>query len=142
MSQPKSGDTVTVHYTGKLDDGSIFDSSRDGDPVVFTIGNNDLIEGFEEGVLDMQVGDKKTVVLPPEKAYGERTDELVIEFPLKEIPEDLELTLGDELELTDEEDHAILVVVTELKEDSVVVDGNAPLAGQTLTFDLELVAIG
>jgi len=142
MSQPKSGDTVTVHYTGKLDDGSIFDSSRDGDPVVFTIGNNDLIEGFEEGVLDMQIGDKKTVVLPPEKAYGERTDELVIEFPLKEIPEELELALGDELELTDEEDHAILVVVTELKEDSVVVDGNAPLAGQTLTFDLELVAIG
>lgn len=142
MSQPKTGDTVTVHYTGKFDDGSIFDSSRDGDPVVFTIGNNDLIEGFEEGVLDMQVGDKKTVILPPEKAYGERTDELVIEFPLNEIPEDLELTLGDELELTDEDDHAILVVVTELKEDSVVVDGNAPLAGQTLTFDLELVAIG
>ncbi|WP_419175049.1 FKBP-type peptidyl-prolyl cis-trans isomerase [Desulfosediminicola sp.] len=142
MSQPKSGDTVTVHYTGKFDDGTIFDSSYDGDPIVFTIGDNDLIEGFEEGVLDMQVGDKKTVILPPEKAYGERTDELVIEFPINEMPEDLELTVGDELELTDEDDHAILVVVTELKEDSVVVDGNAPLAGQTLTFDLELVTIG
>ncbi|WP_136797909.1 FKBP-type peptidyl-prolyl cis-trans isomerase [Desulfosediminicola ganghwensis] len=142
MSQPKSGDTVTVHYTGKFDDGTIFDSSYDGDPIVFTIGDNDLIEGFEEGVLDMQVGDKKTVILPPEKAYGDRTDELVIEFPITEMPEDLELTVGDELELTDEDDHAILVVVTELKEDSVVVDGNAPLAGQTLTFDLELVTIG
>jgi peptidylprolyl isomerase len=142
MTQAKNGDKVSVHYTGTLADGSIFDSTAGEEPMVFTLGEGDLIEGFEEGVLNMSVGEKKTVILAPDKAYGERDEELVIEFPLTEIPADLELEIGDELEITDEDDEPMLVTVCELSEDTVTLDGNPPLAGETLTFELELVKIG
>lgn len=141
MTQAKNGDTVSVHYTGKLADGSIFDSSVGEDPLVFTLGEGGMIEGFEEGVLSMSVGEKKTVTLAPEKAYGERHDEMVIEVPLANMPADFEFEVGDELELTGEEDEPIVVIVSRLGEDSVTLDGNPPLAGETLTFELELVSI-
>ena len=142
MTQAKNGDKVSVHYTGTLADGSIFDSTAGEEPMVFTLGEDDLIEGFEEGVLNMSVGEKKTVILAPDKAYGERDEELVIEVPLTEIPADLEIEIGDELEITDEDDEPMLVTVCELSEDTVTLDGNPPLAGETLTFELELVKIG
>jgi peptidylprolyl isomerase len=142
MTKAKTGDKVSVHYTGKLADGSIFDSTAGEDPLVFTLGEVDFIDGFIEGILDMSVGDKKTVTLKPEQAYGERDEEMIIEIPLAEIPADLQLEVGDELELTDEEDEPMLVTVLKLSETSVKLDGNPPLAGETLTFDLELVAIG
>ena len=141
MTQAKNGDKVSVHYTGRFEDGSIFDSTEGEEPLEFTLGQGDLIEGFEEGILTMVVGDKKTITLTPEKAYGMRSEEMVIEVPLTEMPEDFELTVGDELELTDEDDEVVLVVVAELKEETVVLDGNPPLAGETLIFDLELVAV-
>ena len=141
MIQAKKGDKVTVHYTGKLADGSIFDSTVGEEPLVFTLGEGDIIDGFEEGVLSMIVGEKKTITLKPEKAYGERDEENVIEVPLSEMPADFDFEVGDELELTNEDDEPMLVVVSQLSDDTVTLDSNPPLAGQTLIFDLELVNI-
>jgi peptidylprolyl isomerase len=142
MTQAKKGDKVTVHYTGKLADGSIFDSSEGEEPLIFTIGDEELIEGFEEGVMGMAVGEKKTVTIAPDKAYGEPHDDMLLEVPLSEMPDDMELEVGDELELTNEEDEPMVVLVSQLNDKTVILDGNPPLAGETLTFDLELVAIG
>ena len=142
MTQAKNGDKVTVHYTGKLADGSIFDTSVGEEPLVFTLGEGELIEGFEEGVLNMSAGEKKTVTIAPEKAYGEPQEDMVLEIPLAEMPPDLELEVGDELELTNEEDEPMIVTVSQLTNDFVTLDANPPLAGETLTFDLELVTIG
>jgi peptidylprolyl isomerase len=142
MTQAKKGDKVTVHYTGKLADGSIFDSSEGEEPLIFTIGDEELIEGFEEGVMGMAAGEKKTVTIAPDKAYGEPHDDMLLEVPLSEMPDDMELEVGDELELTNEEDEPTIVLVSQLNDKSVILDGNPPLAGETLTFDLELVAIG
>lgn len=142
MTKAKLGDKVSVHYTGRLADGSIFDSTVGEEPMVFTLGEDELIEGFEEGILNMSVGEKKTVVLAPDKAYGERDEEMLIEVPLTEMPADFEFAVGDELELTDEEDEPMVATVYQINEDSVILDGNPPLAGETLTFELELVAIG
>ena len=141
MAQAKNGDKVTVHYTGKLTDGSIFDSSMGEEPLVFTLGQDEVIDGFEEGVLGMTVGEKKTVSLAPEKAYGDRYEEMILEVPLSDMPAELELEVGDELEITDEDDEPMLVIVSALTDSTVTLDGNAPLAGETLVFDLELVAI-
>ncbi len=142
MTLAKIGDTVTVHYTGKLVDGSIFDSTEGEEPLVFTLGEGELIDGFEEGLLDMKAGEKRTITLSPEKAYGERYEDMVFDVPLTELPDDLEVEIGDELEFTDEEGEPVLVTVCEMSKESVTFDGNAPLAGETLIFDLELVAIG
>jgi peptidylprolyl isomerase len=142
MTKAKLGDKVSVHYTGTLADGSIFDSTVGEEPMVFTLGEDELIEGFEEGILNMSVGEKKTVILAPEKAYGERDEEMLIEVPLVEMPPDFEFAVGDELELTDEDDEPMVVTVYQINDDSVILDGNPPLAGETLTFELELVAIG
>ena len=142
MTQAKKGDKVTVHYTGKLADGSIFDSSEGEEPLIFTIGDEELIEGFEEGVMGMAAGEKKTVTIAPDKAYGEPHDDMLLEVPLSEMPDDMELEVGDELELTNEEDEPTIVLVSQLNDKSVILDGNPPLAGETLTFDLELVTIG
>lgn len=141
MLQAKMGDKVSVHYTGKLVDGSVFDSTVGEDPLEFTLGDSDIIDGFEEGVLNMVVGEKKTITLPPEKAYGERDDEMMISVPLSEMPADFELAIGDELEVTDENGELMVVVVADLDEESVTLDGNSPLAGETLIFELELVSV-
>jgi peptidylprolyl isomerase len=142
MIQAKIGDKVAVHYTGRLADGSIFDSSIGEDPLVFTLGDGDLIDGFEESVLGMSVGEKKTVTITPDKAYGEPHDDMVLEVPLSEMPDDLELNIGDELELTSEDDEPMIVIVSQLTDEFVTLDGNAPLAGETLKFELELLTIG
>lgn len=141
MARPQHGDKVSVHYTGKLADGSIFDSSVGEEPLVFTIGENDIIDGFEEGVLGMCVGEKKIVTVEPEKAYGYPHEDRIIEVPLSEMPEELAFAVGDELEVTEENEEPQLVIVTQLNENSVVLDGNPPLAGETLTFEIELLAI-
>jgi peptidylprolyl isomerase len=142
MTQAKKGDKVTVHYTGKLADGSIFDSSEGEEPLIFTMGDEEMIEGFEEAILGMAVGEKKTVTIAPDKAYGEPHDDMLLEVPLSEMPDDMELEVGDGLELTNEEDEPMVVLVSQLNDKTVILDGNPPLAGETLTFDLELVAIG
>lgn len=142
MTQIQNGDKVSVHYTGKLADGSIFDSTVGEEPFVFTLGEDDLIDGFVNAIQTMSVGDKKTVTLGVEEAYGEWHEDMVIEVPRSEMPADLELAVGDELEVEDEEEEPMLVMVSEMTDDTVTLDGNPPLAGEALTFELELVAIG
>lgn len=142
MAKANIGDKVAVHYTGKLTDGSIFDSTEGEEPLEFTIGEVDFIDGFVEGILEMSTGEKKTITLAPEKAYGERSDEMIITVPRSDIPEDMDLEVGDELELTGEDEEPFLVIVSELNIDSVTLDSNPPLAGETLIFDLEMVSIG
>lgn len=142
MTQIQNGDKVSVHYIGKLADGSIFDSTVGEDPFVFTLGEDDLIDGFVNAIQTMSVGDKKTVTLGVEEAYGEWHEDMVIEVPRSEMPADLELQVGDELEVEDEEEEPMLVMVSEMTDETVTLDGNPPLAGEALTFELELVAIG
>lgn len=141
MTKAKIGDKVVVHYTGKLADGSVFDSTEGENPLEFTIGEVDFIDGFIEGILEMSAGEKRTITLAPEKAYGERSDEMIIKLPLTDIPADMDLKIGDELELTGDDEEPFLVIVSELEEDSVTLDSNPPLAGETLIFDLEMVSI-
>jgi peptidylprolyl isomerase len=142
MTQIQNGDKVSVHYIGKLADGSIFDSTVGEDPFVFTLGEDDIIDGFVNAIQTMNVGDKKTVTLGVEEAYGEWHEDMVIEVPRSEMPDDLELVVGDELEVEDEEEEPMLVMVSEMTDTTVTLDGNPPLAGEALTFELELVAIG
>lgn len=141
MTAAKRGDNVKVHYTGRLTDGSIFDSSAGSDPLSFTLGSGQVIEGFDEAVAGMAVGDKKTVFIPVAKAYGERNDELVITAPLAQVPPDLNPELGMRLEMGSPDGQLLRVVVTELTDTDITLDANPPLAGQDLTFDLELVEI-
>ncbi len=141
MTTAKSGDNVTIHYTGRLADGSIFDSSAGADPISFTLGGGELIDGFEDAIMGMVVGEKKTVIVPPEKAYGERHDEMIIDVPLFQLPTDITPEIGQQLELTSEDDEQYVVVITDITNDHITIDGNPPLAGETLTFDLELVEV-
>jgi peptidylprolyl isomerase len=138
---PANGDKVSVHYTGRYADGTIFDSSIGEEPLVFTIGENEVIDGFENSIIAMAIGEKKTVTLAPEEAYGERYDDLVVEVARADMPADLELELGDELEITTEDDEPMLVIVAAMTDDTVTLDGNAPLAGEHLTFELELLSV-
>ncbi len=142
MAQAKDGDRVKVHYTGKLQDGTVFDSSQGGEPLDFIIGRGDLIPGFEEGVVGMKAGDKKTVSIPPEQAYGDRRDDLVVSVPKSSFPTNITPSVGQRLEMTQSGGNTLKVVVTEIEDEKVTLDGNHPLAGHTLQFDLELVGIG
>lgn len=137
----KDGDTVTVNYTLTLEDGTVADTSAGGEPLQFTLGEGKLISGFEEAVVGMRIGDTKTVTLPPEKAYGPRRPELVGVVSRSKLPEGLEPVVGQELQTTRQDGAPVTVIVTEVTEDTVTLDANPPLAGKTLTFDVELVAI-
>lgn len=141
MAQVKNGDTVLVHYTGKLADGTVFDTSRDRMPLRFTLGKGQLIEGFEKAVIGMNEGEKKTVVIAPAEAYGPRHDEAVVEMERKNLPTDFEPKVGQRLELTQEDNANILVTVTAVTPDTITIDANHPLAGKDLTFEIELVSI-
>lgn len=140
MAQAKSGDTVQVHYTGRLEDGSVFDSSRGHDPLQFTLGSGDVIPGFEQAVLGMAPGDTRTVTIPSDQAYGPRRDELVIEIGRENFPPEVTPEVGQRLQMV-QDDQAMVVMVTGVEEDTVTLDANHPLAGADLTFDLELVGI-
>ncbi|MBK7042059.1 MAG: peptidylprolyl isomerase [Bacteroidetes bacterium] len=142
MAQVKKGDTIKVHYTGTLTDGSLFDSSEGKEPLEFTVGEQMVIYGFDNGVLDMKVGDKKTLNIPCLEAYGEMNTELMIEIPKSELPEELgEVTEGMQLNMVNQDGYELPVEVIEIKEDAIVLDGNHPLAGQDLIFEVELVEI-
>ena len=141
MSKVKDGDTVKVHYTGKLENGDVFDSSREQEPFEFTVGNKAVIPGFEKGVLGMEVGDTKTIEIPPEEAYGEKQDELVVEVKKSEFPEDITPTVGQRLQIKQGDGNPIVVTITDLTEESITLDANHPLAGYTLFFDVEIVDI-
>jgi peptidylprolyl isomerase len=141
MTTAKSGDTVRIHYTGTLNDGTEFDSSSGRDPLEFALGGGQVIPGFDKAVDGMAVGDNKTVTIPPGEAYGERHDQLVQEVPKSALPEEIDPAVGMHLQSRSPEGQVMNLVVTEVAEASITVDGNHPLAGQALTFDIELVEI-
>lgn len=138
--QAEEGDTVRVHYTGTLDDGTEFDSSRDGEPIEFVLGEGQVIEGFDEVLLGMSEGESREVELPPGKAYGERSDELVIRVDREELPGDLEPEVGQTLAVETDEGQ-MAAWVAEVDEEAITVDLNHPLAGRPLSFEVELVGL-
>jgi peptidylprolyl isomerase len=141
MATAKSGDTVRVHYTGRLDDGTVFDSSREREPLEFTVGSGQVITGFERAVEGMEVGEAREARIEADDAYGERRDDLVLDLPKEQVPEDMEIAPGMRLELRQPDGQAVPVTVAEVGDQSVTLDANHPLAGQPLTFELELVEI-
>ena len=141
MSQVKSGDKIKVHYHGKLTNGETFDSSAGREPLAFEVGSGMVIKGFDDGVTGMVVGEKKTIQIPFMDAYGPRNPEMVIEMPKDRFPADMELELGMPLVMSDGQGQQFQVTIVEIKEAAVMLDANHPLAGQDLTFDLELVEI-
>ncbi len=141
MAQAKNRDTVKVHYTGELEDGTVFDSSTDRDPLEFTIGDNQLIPGFEEAVIGMSQGDSKTAVVEAEKAYGEHQAQLVIELDRENFADQTDPEVGQYVQLRRSDGFVLSAQVTQVTEAGVVLDANHPLAGQDLTFKIELVEI-
>lgn len=141
MAQAASGDTVKVHYTGKLDDGTVFDSSREREPLEFTLDEGQIIPGFEEAVVGMEEGEETTVQIPPEKAYGPHQGEAVMEFPLEQLPDEMEPEVGMQLQLQGQNGQAFPARVVEVEDDTITLDANHPLAGETLTFEIELVEV-
>jgi len=140
MTEAKRGDNVKVNYTGKLADGTVFDSSDGGEPLEFALGSGQVIQGFDEAVVGMKVGDSKEVTIPVAKAYGERNDELVIQAPIDQVPPDLNPELGMRLEMGGANGELMRVVVVEIADTHITLDANPPLAGKELIFSLELVA--
>lgn len=141
MSQAKQGDKVQLHYTGKLDDGTQFDSSAGREPLEFDVGGGQIIPGLDKAVEGMAVGDAKSVRIPAEEAYGSRHEQLVQEVPRSALPEGIEPTVGMRLQTPGPDGQPIQLVVTAVGEETITVDGNHPLAGEALNFDIELVEI-
>ena len=141
MSVAKKDDTVKVHYTGTLDNGEIFDSSIDRDPLEFKLGSKNVIPGFEAGVLGMKVGEKKLVKIPSKNAYGEVNDQLVMKVPNKDVPDNIKPEVGLQLQMKQPDGNVVNVMITEVTDESITLDANHPLAGKQLTFDIELIEI-
>jgi len=142
MTKVKNGDAVKVHYTGRLKDGTTFDSSEGREPLEFTVGQGMVIPGFDKAMIDMEAGEKKVVEIPVEEAYGPQNQDMILEFPKTDFPPEMNPEVGMQLFLSDAEGNNHPVVVIEVKESSVVLDANFPLAGKDLIFDIELVSIG
>jgi FKBP-type peptidyl-prolyl cis-trans isomerase 2 len=141
MQKAKSGDKVKVHYHGRLTDGSTFDSSTGREPLEFELGSGMVIKGFDDGIEGMAIGEKKTINIPVEEAYGPKDPNMLIEYPAANFPPELKPEIGMQLNMTNAGGQVIPVIITEVKEELVVLDANHPLAGQPLIFDLELVEI-
>jgi len=141
MQQAKEGNVVKVHYSGRLTDGTLFDSSEGREPLEFTVGAGQMIKGFDAGVLGMSIGEKKTLQIAAEDAYGARDEEAIIEFPAENIPADMKLEPGMQLTLRNQNGQPVPVIVLEVKDEVVIMDANHMLAGQDLVFDVELVEI-
>lgn len=141
-SEATSGDTVAVHFTGKLDDGTVFDTSREGDPLTFEVGADEVIDGFDRAVRGMEVGETRETRLEPDEAYGERDDELVFPVSRDQLPDGFEPEVGDELAVEIDDGREVPGRVSEVDADTVTLDLNHPLAGRPLTFEIELVEVG
>lgn len=142
MAQAKTGDQVHVHYTGRLDDGTVFDSSQGRDPLTFKLGSGQVIPGFDRAVTGMEIGDEKTVTIEAGNAYGEHRSELIMTVNRENVPPDLDIEVGQRLQLEKDSGEKIRVTVTDVSPDSVTLDANHPLAGHNLTFDIRLVQVG
>ncbi|MEQ9164876.1 MAG: peptidylprolyl isomerase, partial [Fulvivirga sp.] len=134
-------DKVKVHYTGKLNDGSVFDSSVNREPLEFEVGAGMMIAGFDNAVNGMKVGDKKVAEIPAAEAYGEKKDDMVVSVPKAQLPPDLNPEIGQQLSMQQPNGQAIPVVVTKVETETIEIDANHPLAGKDLIFDIELVEI-
>ena len=141
MQQLISGDKIKVHYHGRLTSGETFDKSEGREPLEFEVGSGMVIKGFDDGVTGMAVGDKKTINIPFNEAYGPKNPEMIIDMPKDRFPKDMEIEVGMPLAMSDGQGNQHQVVVTEIKQDVVILDANHPLAGQDLIFDLELIEI-
>jgi FKBP-type peptidyl-prolyl cis-trans isomerase 2 len=141
-AQAKTGDTVKVQYTGKFADGTVFDTSVGGEPLEFTLGQGKVIAGFEQAVIDMRVGESKTVAIPADQAYGQRNDDLIIEVGRDRLSPDIVPEVGMQLNTIQSDGSVLTVTIIEVSETTVKIDANHPLAGQDLTFDIELMEIG
>jgi len=141
MDKAKKGDSVKVHYKGTLTSGEQFDSSEGRAPLEFTVGAGQMIAGFDKAIPGMTVGEKKTINIAPADGYGEKNEDAIIEFPKANIPPDMKLEPGMQLQLRNEAGHPVPVTVTEVKDDVVILDANHHLAGKELIFDIELVEI-
>ncbi len=141
MQQVKKGDTIKVHYHGKLVDGTTFDSSEGREPLEFVVGCGMVIPGFDDGVTGMAVGDKKTVQIPADEAYGPKQEDMIMEFPKEKFPAEMVPEVGMQLNMNNGQGQSFPVVIVEVLDEVVVLDANHPLAGQDLIFDLELIEI-
>lgn len=141
MAEAKSGDTVSIHYTGRLEDGTVFDTSENRDPLEFTLGEGNVIPGFESAVQGMEEGESKTAKIPSDEAYGQRRDDLVLSVSKEQLPSDLDPEVGQRLQMQAGDGQTFQVVISDVEEASVEVDANHPLAGEDLTFDIELVEV-
>ena len=143
MIQAKAGDKISVHYTGKLTDGTLFDSSAEREPLAFEIGSGMVIKGFDEGVMGMVMGEKKTVHIPAAEAYGDMNPEHMAVFNKAEIPSDIPYEVGMQLNMHQDGSGQVMpVTVVEVTDTTITLDANHPLAGKDLIFDLELISIG
>jgi len=141
MTQAKDGDTVKIHYTGRLQDGTVFDSSSDREPMQFSIGSGQVIPGFEEAVTGMTIGEKKTAQIPCNKAYGERNPSMVMVVDKKHVPPEIDPEVGQRLQVGSPDGQLLAVTIVEVSDENITLDANPPLAGEDLTFDIELVEI-
>jgi FKBP-type peptidyl-prolyl cis-trans isomerase 2 len=141
MSQVKAGDTVKVHYHGRLTNGATFDSSEGREPLEFEVGSGMVIKGFDDGLMGMTIGQKKTIEIAVENAYGPKDPQMLMDFPMDRFPQDMKPEIGMRLNMTNDRGQHIPVVITEIVGDKVILDANHPLAGENLIFDLELVEI-
>jgi peptidylprolyl isomerase len=142
MTQVMRGYNVKVHYTGKLNDGTVFDSSVGNEPLSFAVGSGQVIVGFDEAVMGMEVGESKVVHIPVEKAYGLRNEDLVMQVPIEQVPPDLHPEIGLRLEMGGVNGEIMRVVVTDITATHITLDANPPLAGKELTFTIELIECG
>lgn len=141
MAQAKQGDIVQIHYTGRLENGTVFDTSRERHPLRFTIGKGQVIAGFDQAVIGMSVGESRTTTVPVEQAYGPRRDDLIVTMDRAQLPAGAIPKAGQRLELTQPDDKVILVTVDAVTDTTLIIDANHPLAGKALTFDIELIGI-
>lgn len=141
MSKVKDGDTVKVHYTGTLNDGSVFDTSEEREPLEFTLGEGQLIPGFEKAVTGMEKGDSVEVTIPTDEAYGETREDLVISVAKSDMPDDIEPSVGMQLQVNQPDGQPIPVRVTGVEDENIQLDANHPLAGEDLTFKIDLIEI-
>ena len=141
MAEAQTGDTVKVHYTGRLEDGTVFDSSEGREPLGFELGSGQVIPGFEQAVVGLEPGASRTTTIPPEEAYGAIRDDLIIEVERSQVPPELNPEVGQQLQLTLSDGQAVPVVIKKVGDEALTLDANHPLAGKTLVFDIELVEV-